>query len=103
VRSDNFSSTLVQRLNAGKRKSPSPVQRSLTSGFLGRLGKTITGVLGIYLYQRNVALIQESALKGWHGYDRDLLDGSNCLFAEPYFRLSLFVAGGMIGSCGKLL
>jgi hypothetical protein len=35
VRSDNFGSTPVQRLNAGERNSP-----SLIGGFLGRLGKT---------------------------------------------------------------
>src|SRR5277367_552153 len=38
VRNDNFSSTIVQRLNAGERSIPSLVQRGLTGGFLGRLG-----------------------------------------------------------------
>jgi hypothetical protein len=39
VRNDNFSSTLVERLNAGERNSSSLVRRDLAGGFLGRLGK----------------------------------------------------------------
>ena len=37
MRSDNFSSTLVQRLNAGERNTLL-VQRGLVGGFLGKLG-----------------------------------------------------------------
>jgi hypothetical protein len=39
TRNDNFGSTLVQRLNAGERNSPSPAQVLSVGGFLAGLGK----------------------------------------------------------------